>query len=142
MVEGHPWVSNVIVSILLKKGWFSLTSEYSWNKANITFKRPSSLYNPFDCLFVRLLTGCFLYIKILIFLIFHSCSINSFKPSSYEPWLQHSLITLLVFVYSIDLCTTFALHYFFSLTVTSFNSNEWNKFGEIWEVNLFLFIYF
>ena len=36
-------VSNVIIPILSKKGWFFM-SEYPWNKTNITFILLSSLY--------------------------------------------------------------------------------------------------
>ena len=49
MAESHWWVSNIRISILLKKGWFSL-SEYPWNEKNNTFAWLSSLYNAFKYL--------------------------------------------------------------------------------------------
>ena len=46
MAESRRWVSNVITSILLKKGWSSYVG-VSLNEANIKFIWLSSLYNPF-----------------------------------------------------------------------------------------------
>ena len=47
MAESCRWVSNIKISILLKKV-DSLMSEYPWNKENNTFTWLSSFYNPFN----------------------------------------------------------------------------------------------
>ena len=46
LAESGRWVSNIKISILLKRV-DSLMSEYPWNEKNNTFKWLSSLYNPF-----------------------------------------------------------------------------------------------
>ena len=46
MAESCWWVYNVIISILLKEGWYFY--EYPWNETDIRFVWLSSLYNPFN----------------------------------------------------------------------------------------------
>ena len=51
MAERRRWVSNIKISILLKKG-DSLMSEYPCNEKNNTFTWLSSLYNLFKLYFL------------------------------------------------------------------------------------------
>ena len=46
MVESGGWVSNIKISILLKKCWFPYV-KVPWNEKNNTFTWLSSFYNPF-----------------------------------------------------------------------------------------------
>ena len=56
IAESGWWVSNIKISILLKKGWFS--SEYPWNEMNITFTWLSSLHNSFKAVYRTYFNKC------------------------------------------------------------------------------------
>ena len=60
-VASGQWVSNIKISILLKKDWFSYVSQYPWNKKNNTFTCSAQIPLKIRCLGAKLCVAFLLF---------------------------------------------------------------------------------